>query len=433
MHRTLNFMCQLIIVSSAFSTLLIPVHANELTDDDDINLSSDIVKTTPTTEDIPQSVEDNSQAPIEPQEAVRGDLELLGSQVPVGDFDTLYWKPVQSFQSIETPVPVLVVHGKEPGPRLCLTAAIHGDELNGIEMIRRLMYQLDPTRMSGTVIGIPIVNLDGFRRGSRYLADRRDLNRHFPGSANGSAADRIGHSLFNDVIRHCEFLVDLHTGSLQRSNLPQIRGNLKDERIFDFSRHFGGITVLHGVGAKGTLRRAANDIGIPAVTMEAGGPNQLDESAVDAGVQSIETLLENLGMQKSKRFWSAPQPVFYQSSWVRANQGGILMSKVKLGDKVREGQELGSVIDPISNTGSTILAPFNGRVLGIAYNQVVQTGFATHHVGVEKAPKAVQEEVIEKEAEKEKELEEQTNPIEPTCTGELSSTSQEAMLLCNAE
>ena len=434
MYRTFNFLCQLIIFSSVFTSLLTPLSATELADEDDINLSYQMENKPPTAEEsTSSSTDETTQAVAEPDKAERSALQLLGSEVPVGDFDTLYWKPVQSFQSIATPVPVLVVHGKEAGPRLCLTAAIHGDELNGIEMIRRLMYQLDPTNLKGTVIGIPIVNLDGFRRGSRYLADRRDLNRHFPGSANGSAADRIGYSLFNDVIRHCEFLVDLHTGSLQRSNLPQIRGNLKDEQIFDFSRHFGGITVLHGVGAKGTLRRAANDLGIPAVTMEAGGPNQLDESAVDAGVQSIETLLENLGMQKSKRFWSAPQPVFYQSSWVRANQGGILMSKVKLGDKVREGQELGSVIDPISNTGSTILAPFNGRVLGIAYNQVVQTGFATHHVGVEKAPKAVQEEVIEKEAEKEKELEEQLDPLEPICVGDLSGTSQDTMLLCNAE
>src|SRR5690606_3567346 len=100
------------------------------------------------------------------------DMQLLGSTVPVGEFRTLYWSPEQSFQSIDTPVPVLIAHGRQAGPRLCLTAAIHGDELNGIEMVRRLMYQLDPATMSGTVIGIPIVNLDGFRRGSRYLADR---------------------------------------------------------------------------------------------------------------------------------------------------------------------------------------------------------------------------------------------------------------------
>jgi uncharacterized protein len=374
-------MRHILILTFCLTALSAPLGATELADEDDISPAV-----------VPILAE-----PLATEINLRGTLQLLGAEVLPGEFNTLYWKPVQSFQSIDTPVPVLVAHGRSPGPRVCLTAAIHGDELNGIEMVRRLMYQLEPATMSGTVIGIPIVNLDGFRRGSRYLADRRDLNRHFPGSPAGSAADRIGYSLFNDVIRQCQFLVDLHTGSLQRINLPQIRGNLKDEHIFDFSRQFGGITVLHGVGAKGTLRRAANDIGIPAVTMEAGGPNQLDESAVDAGVQSIETLLQNLGMQKSKRFWSAPQPVFYQSDWVRADQGGILMSKVKLGDKVREGQVLGSVIDPVTNTGSAILAPFHGRILGIAVNQVVQTGFATHHIGVEKPAEAVQEEAIERD------------------------------------
>ncbi|MEE4252265.1 MAG: succinylglutamate desuccinylase/aspartoacylase family protein [Alcanivoracaceae bacterium] len=377
----MRYICSLTL---CLTTIATPLKATELADEDDVSIS------------VPVALQTASVAEP-PVEESRGALQLLGAEVQPGEFGTLYWKPVQSFQSIDTPVPVLVAHGQNPGPRVCLTAAIHGDELNGIEMVRRMMYQLEPATMTGTVIGIPIVNLDGFRRGSRYLADRRDLNRHFPGSPTGSAADRTGHSLFNNVISQCQFLVDLHTGSLQRTNLPQIRGNLKDEHVFDFTRQFGGITVLHGVGAKGTLRRAANDIGIPAVTMEAGGPNQLDEDAVDAGVQSIETLLQNLGIQKSKRFWSAPQPVFYQSDWVRADQGGILMSKVKLGDKVRKGQVLGSVIDPVSNSGSAILAPFDGKILGIAFNQVVQTGFATHHIGVEKAPQAVQEDAIERD------------------------------------
>lgn len=380
-------MSRLLVLFASLSLFTLVAHATELADEDDIPVSA-IAE--------PQPI-----SPADLQMEVTGDsreaLSLLGTEVQAGEFLTLYWKPVQSFQSIDTPVPVLIAHGKQSGPKVCLTAAIHGDELNGIEMVRRLMYQLEPATMRGTVIGIPIVNLDGFRRASRYLADRRDLNRHFPGSANGSAADRIGHSLFSDVIRQCQFLVDLHTGSQQRVNLPQIRGNLKDEKVFDFSRHFGGITVLHGVGAKGTLRRAANDAGIPAVTMEAGGPHQLDESAVDAGVKSLETLLQNLAIQDGKRFWSSPQPVFYQSDWVRADQGGILMSTVKLGDKVREGQVLGSVIDPVSNTGSAILAPFNGRILGMAVNQVVQTGFATHHVGVETAAEKVQEEAIEQD------------------------------------
>ena len=380
---------RLLLVLSLALLLTVPALATELADEDDVG--------SPAMAPLPAEPTPASPDAAEPATPVRGELALLQEHVPVGEFRTLYWSPEQSFQSIDTPVPVLVAHGRQAGPRVCLTAAIHGDELNGIEMVRRLMYQLEPGTMRGTVIGIPIVNLDGFRRGSRYLADRRDLNRHFPGNPRASAADRIAHSLFDQVIRHCQLLVDLHTGSQQRTNLPQIRGNLKDEAVFDFSRQFGGITVLHGVGARGTLRRAANDTGIPAVTMEAGGPNQLDESAVDAGVKSLETLLQNLGMQQSSRFWSTPQPVFYQSDWVRADQGGILMSKVKPGDKVREGQILGTVVDPVTNTGSAILAPFNGRILGMAVNQVVQTGFAAYHVGVETAAEKLQEEAIEKD------------------------------------
>ena len=178
--------------------------------------------------------------------------------------------------------------------------------------------------MNGTVIGIPIVNLDGFRRGSRYLADRRDLNRHFPGSPKGSAADRMAYSLFHNVIRHCEYLVDLHTGSLKRTNLPQIRGDLGSETVFDFSRHFGGITVLHGVGAEGTLRRAAENIGIPAITLEAGGPNQLDKASVDAGVNALETMLQNLDIQPTLRFWGTPAPVLVTGSVTRPNSSPFL-------------------------------------------------------------------------------------------------------------
>lgn len=341
--------------------------------------------------DIPVPVEDGRPLP----------LRLLNDEVPPGELNTLYWMPEQSFASIATPVPVLIAHGKRPGPVVCMTAAVHGDELNGIEMVRRVMYQLEPERLSGTVIGVPIVNLDGFRRGSRYLADRRDLNRYFPGHPQGSSAARIAHSLFTDIIQHCQFLADLHTGSLRRVNLTQLRGDMTDPNIVEFARKFGGIKVLHGRAASGTLRRAASEAGIPTVTMEAGGPNRLEEDAVDSGVQAIETMLDNLGMRKTRRFWSSPQPVFYESQWLRADQGGILMSKVKLNDNVRPGQVLGTVTDPVTNTGSAIIAPFAGRVLGMAENQVVHTGFAAYHIGIEKAPEEVQEEARKEEASQE--------------------------------
>ncbi|GAA5135873.1 succinylglutamate desuccinylase/aspartoacylase family protein [Alloalcanivorax gelatiniphagus] len=317
-------------------------------------------------------------------------LELLGKSVPVGTFDTLYWTPDQSFRSIATPVPVLVAHGTRPGPYLCLTAAVHGDELNGIEMVRRLMYELEPDELAGTVVGVPIVNLDGFRNGSRYLSDRRDLNRYFPGRKNGSAASRVAYSLFENIVRHCDYLVDLHTGSQKRVNQPQLRADLENPQVVAFAKHFGGMTVLHSPSSSGMLRAAAVDEGIVAVTMEAGGPNRLEDDAVDYGVQALETLLENLDMRKASRFWGAPQPVFYESEWIRAGQGGILLSEVDLNEQVKKGQILGTVTDPISNTGSAIIAPYDGRVLGMAVNQVVHAGFAAYRIGEEKSAEEVE-------------------------------------------
>lgn len=309
-------------------------------------------------------------------------LVILNKKIAKGTTTRLSWSPDQSFKGIETPTPVLVAHGNKPGPALCLTAAVHGDELIGIEVVRRIMYDIDPTELTGTVIGVPIVNLQGFRRSSRYLTDRRDLNRFFPGNPEGSSASRIAYSFFEQVIRHCDFLVDLHTGSFYRTNLPQLRANLRDERVMQLTKSFDAIAVLHSEGAIGTLRRAAVDAGIPAVTLEAGGPMELDEDYVDQGTKAVNTLLDRLGMLDTISFWGTPQPAYYGSVWVRADQGGILFSQVKLGAKVRKGDLLGSVTDPITNIRSLILAPQNGRVIGMALNQVVLPGFAAFHIGI---------------------------------------------------
>ena len=358
------------------------------------------------------TVDDTAQPAADP---IPLPLPLLGRQVEPGSFATLHWTPDQSFASIATPVPVLVAHGDKPGPRLCLTAAIHGDELNGIEMVRRLMYELEPDQLAGTVIGVPIVNLDGFRSGSRYLSDRRDLNRYFPGNKKGSAASRVAHSLFSNIVRHCDYLVDLHTGSQKRVNLPQLRADLDNPDVVAFAKHFGGMTVLHSPGVTGMLRDAAVKKDIVAVTMEAGGPNRLETEAVSYGVQAIDTLLENLGMRKASRFWSAPQPVFYESEWIRATQGGILLAEVELNQKVKKGQVLGTVTDPISNTGSAIIAPYNGRILGMAVNQVVHAGFAAFRIGEEKTTEEVEAKAEKATQEKEEQRQhEGDTPVQDT-------------------
>ena len=309
-------------------------------------------------------------------------LVLLDAEVAAGTSVRLSWTPDDGFESIAVPTPVLVVNGSHKGPTLCVTAAVHGDELNGIEVVRRVLYDLDPEELTGAVIGVPIVNLQGFRRGSRYLPDRRDLNRYFPGNTRGSSASRLAHSFFNDVIRHCNALVDVHTGSFHRTNVPQLRADLENPQILELTDNFGLEYILHSAGAEGTLRRAATDAGIPAVTLEAGEPARLQPGAVEDGTRGIVVMMEKLGMIDSHTRWRGKQSVYRRSKWERADQGGVLFSEVDLGDEVERGQLLGTITDPITNVRSEIRASNDGRILGMALPQFVMPGFAAYRIGI---------------------------------------------------
>ncbi|MEM9620972.1 MAG: succinylglutamate desuccinylase/aspartoacylase family protein [Pseudomonadota bacterium] len=314
-----------------------------------------------------------------------GAIQFLDTTVAPGVLLQTTWTAGEALHGAQIPTPVLVAHGVEPGPTLCVTAAVHGDELNGIEAVRRLMYALNPMKLTGTVIGVPIVNLQGFQRHSRYMSDRRDLNRFFPGNPRGSSAARMAYSFFNDVIRHCDGLVDLHTGSFHRTNLPQLRADLHNADVLALTQGFGSTVILHSTGGEGTLRRAAVNAGIPAVTLEAGEPLRLQDDAVEHTVKALFTLLDTMDMYNKRSLWGNAEPTYYSSAWIRADQGGILMSSVKLGRKVKAGEVLGTVTDPISNEQVVISAPYPGRVIGMALNQFVMPGFATFHLATEAA------------------------------------------------
>jgi hypothetical protein len=333
---------------------------------------------------------DYVEEPAEP--VVVPPFRLLDSEVPAGTMSRLSWYASETLTGLAEATPVLVAHGVEPGPRLCIIAAVHGDELNGIEIVRSLLYGLDPAKLSGTVIGVPIVNLHGFRQGSRYLADRRDLNRYFPGNPRGSSASRIAYSFFNSVVVHCDYLVDFHTGSFHRTNLPQIRADLNNYGVLHLTRGFGATVVLHGRGRNGTLRGAATMTGIPSVTVEVGEPMRYQPEEVAHGVKAVRSLLKHLGMVSSFRFWREPQPTYYRSNWVRADSEGILKSKVRLGQNVNKGDLLGSITDPITNTRSEVRSPHNGRILGMALNQTMMPGYAAYHIGIRKTEEELVEE-----------------------------------------
>jgi predicted deacylase len=329
----------------------------------------------------------------------KGKLRLLGAEVAPGTRKRLSWTSGTAIEGFVVPVPVIVLNGTGPGPVLCLTAAVHGDELNGIEVVRRVLEDIQLDELNGAVIGVPIVNIQGFYRGTRYLPDRRDLNRYFPGNARGSAATRIAHSFFTDVIRHCSALIDLHTGSLNRTNLPQVRADLRLPAVARMTQGFGATVVLHGAGDPHSLRRAASEAGIPSVTFEMGEPMRVQPEQVEHGAKAVETLLYSLGMTRQRRYWGDPEPVYYASKWVRVDNGGILFSDVALGERVSEGELLGIVTDPISNQQHRIYAPTSGRILGMALNQVVLPGFAAYRIGTATSKSGIQKEQGESEEE----------------------------------
>ena len=312
---------------------------------------------------------------------VVGAFEILGTQVAAGERARLVWNANTGLADLGSPV--LVVHGVRPGPVLCLIAGVHGDELNSIEIVRRVANTVDPEDLGGTLVAVPVVNLFGYLRNSRYLPDRRDLNRYFPGTAYGSIASRIARSLFDDVIQHCNAVVDMHTGSFDRRNLPQVRADLSRPAVGELARSFGATTVLHSRGSRGMLRFAAIEAGIPAVTFEVGGPAELEAVEIAHGEQALHSLLHKLGMTRHQPTWDEAQPVFYESTWIRSDVGGLLLSRVQLGDHVRAGQVLAVVIDPINNNERELVSPAAGAIIGMARNQVVLPGFAVFHLGGE--------------------------------------------------
>ncbi|WP_323753016.1 succinylglutamate desuccinylase/aspartoacylase family protein [Marinobacter sp.] len=344
---------------------------------------TDAADTDSTAPQEPTATEESEPDVTEAEPVPSETFAILGKEVLPGTSTRLAWSPNIQIAGLSQITPVLVVNGAHAGPTLCLTGAIHGDELNGIEIVRRAMYDLDPAKLSGQVVGVPIVNLTGFQQGTRYLPDRRDLNRYFPGRPDGTLADRIAHSLFNSVIRHCDMLVDIHTGSLKRTNLPQLRADMNNPEVAEFTKGFDRMAVVHSSGSEGMLRTAAVNAGIRAVTLEAGESLRIQEHQIKAGVNSLNSLMEKHGMISRMFVWGDPQPVYYDSLWIRAQHGGILFSEVALGDRVSEGEILGYVSDPITNEQYQIRSNANGRVIGMAVDQVVMAGFAAYHIGTE--------------------------------------------------
>jgi predicted deacylase len=278
-------------------------------------------------------------------------------------------------------LPVTVVNGVGDGPSLWLDAAIHGDELNGMEIIRRVLAVLDPARLAGVVYAVPVVNVFGFVQQARYLPDRRDLNRSFPGSPRGSMAARLAHLFMEQVVSRCRYGIDLHTGSQHRTNLPQVRAHLADPETRRIAAAFAAPMMYSASEIPGSLRSAARRRGAHLLVYEAGEPLRFDEAAIRTGVQGVLRVLAALGMREPLDE-VAPPPSFEagETSWVRAPRSGIFHLTTHLGEPVRRGHQLGYLTTPFGDALEPVKARFEGMVIGHTSNPLVYRGDALLHV-----------------------------------------------------
>lgn len=278
-------------------------------------------------------------------------------------------------------LPVTVVHGRSPGPKLWLSAAIHGDELNGVEIIRRVVRPIKPLRLHGAIIAVPVVNIFGLLEQSRYLPDRRDLNRSFPGSLRGSLAARLAALFMREVVRQCNYGIDLHTAALHRINLPQIRADLMDPTTYAFAKAFGAPIMIHSSVRDGSLRQSANLCHIPTLLYEAGEALRFDESAIQTGVEGIHRAMKTLGMYSPSNLPDPPRQLeSWRTKWVRASRGGIWHREVNLGQFVEKRQRLGFIADTFGDRAATVHSPIDGLVIGHGQNPLIHQGDALIHI-----------------------------------------------------
>ncbi len=292
---------------------------------------------------------------------------------------------------------VHVINGRLAGPKLFVCAAIHGDEINGVEIIRSLFNRKALNRLRGTLVAIPIVNVFGIIQHSRYLPDGRDLNRSFPGTESGSLASRLAYMFSEEIVSQCTHGIDLHTAGGHRTNLPQIRADFSQPGTLEMARAFGVPVVIDSPVREGSLRQTAGDSEVPLLVYEAGESLRFDTFSITTGVKGIVSVMRHLGMLPRSRIARGTDPYIADSSkWVRAPASGILNIRKQLGEGVSEGELIGFVSDPsdmFKDPKVEFHSPFDGIVIGLTRVPLVNEGDAIFHIASFENAKEVEAEL----------------------------------------
>ena len=307
-------------------------------------------------------------------------FQLAGRSIEPGERVTLDLPVIELYTHSPLHMPVQVVRGKKPGPTLFVSAAIHGDEINGVEIVRRLLAHGALKKLRGTLIAIPVVNVQGFLAHSRYTPDRRDLNRSFPGSERGSVAGRLANLFVKEILEQADCGIDLHTAAIHRDNLPQIRADLDDARNRELAEAFGVAVILNAELRPGSLRGCAGERGIPMLLYEAGEALRFDETCIRAGLRGVLNVMRKLDMLPSVKTAIAKPVQADTSYWVRADKSGVMCSRTALGTRVAANAHLADIADPLGEKTVPVTGRHAGIVIGRTNLPLVNEGDALYHI-----------------------------------------------------
>lgn len=315
-----------------------------------------------------------------PKNVRRKSLRIGGQPIPMGSTRDIQLPVGESYLGMRIAVPVRVVRAKRRGPRVFITGAVHGDELNGMGIIRRLMYEELPPLIRGTVVLVPVVNVSGLENHMRYLPDRRDLNRAFPGSSSGAISSRLAHVMFKEVISQCDMGIDFHSAAVRRTNYPNVRADMRNAEVKRLARAFGSELIVNSKGPEGSLRRTAVKSHVPTIILEAGEVWKVEPGVLEIGIRGTLNVLKHYGMIEGDPVPPLFQKVLDKTVWVRAEHGGILDFHAKPGDIVRAGQVLATNFNIFGREQRIIESPVDGIILGMTTMPAINPGGPMYHI-----------------------------------------------------
>ena len=322
-----------------------------------------------------------------------------GGQVDPGETAEFRFPVSETYLGDPVRIPVTIINGPRPGPTVFLSAGIHGDELNGIEIVRRVAQEWNHADVCGTLICLPVLNVQGFTTQERYLPIyERDLNRAFPGKLDSTSSNRIAYQIYHNFIQPCDFGLDFHTSTRGRTNMFHVRADMDDENVARLARAFGTNLIMAGKGSPGMLRREATDAGIPTITLEMGEAHRFERKLIDHALDGVRSVFAEYGIyeQEVVRWpgWRTIIEGWDEKTWLRADVGGIVDMHYTRGDLVHEGEAICRITNPFKSAGTVIKAPFTGLLVGVLENPVVYPGNPLcHFVKIEQA----QEQIIEEQ------------------------------------